>query len=110
MDFEIILETLYHLSGILVALFFLFVALILKKEKQEVVKSRIFLNYNRFKTAFYIAFIGALFFLIGNILAFYSHSIFHWLHDLTEVIYNLCLLIFITILYFILRKSKPKRD
>ncbi len=109
MNFETALEIIYHLSGILVALFFLFAANILRKEKQEVIKSRIFLNYGQFKTAFYIAFIGAIFFLIGNIAGFYSHAALHWIHDVTEVLYNLSLLGFIGILYFILRTKDYER-
>ncbi len=104
---ETVLEITYHLSGILIALFFLLVVVLLKKEKPELIKSRIFLKYNKFKAAFYVAFIGALFFLIGNLAGFYSHQLFYWIHDVTEILYNLCLLAFIGILYFILKiKSK----
>ena len=99
MAFETILEIIYHLSGILVALFFLLVVLILRKEKQEVIKSHIFLKYNQFKIAFYIAFIGAVLFLIGNILGLYNHALLHWLHEIGEILYNICLAVFVAILY-----------
>ncbi len=105
MEFEIF-EIIYHLSGILVALFFLLVTNLLRKEKQEVIKSRIFLKYDKFKTAFYIVSIGAIFFLIGSALGLYKHTTIHFLHELTEIIFNLSLAIFATILYFIIRIKK----
>ncbi len=106
MNFETALEIIYHLSGILIALFFLFVVLLLRKENQEVIKSRIFLNYNKFKMAFNIALIGAVFFLIGNILGIYNHEFLHWMHDITEIIYNISLLIFIILIYSLIRTKK----
>jgi len=108
MNFETIIEAIYHITGILVASFFLLVVIILKKEKQEVVKSRIFLRYNLFRTAFYIAFIGGAFFLIGNILGWYNHETFGELFEITEVVYNLCLSTFIIILYVIIRGKNLK--
>ncbi len=104
------LEIMYHLSGILVALFFLLVVNILRKENQAAIKSRIFLKYDKFKMAFYIAFAGTIFFLVGNILGLYNHESFHWIHDLTEVIYNLCLAAFIVMIYFIIKTKKTEVD
>jgi hypothetical protein len=103
MDIETIFKIIYHASGVVVAAFFLAVVIILTREKQEVIKSRIFIKYSRFKSAFYIAFSGAVLFLIGNLLALFSDATFHWLHEVTEIIYNLCLVAFVGILYFILR-------
>ncbi len=103
MEFEMILKLVYNFSGILVALFFLFVANTLRKEKQEIIKSRIFIKYNRFRTAFYIALIGSILFLLGNIADFSSNELLHVLHEVGEILYNLSLVAFVGIIYFIVR-------
>jgi len=105
-----ILEIIYLLSGILVALFFLFTANILRKEKQEAIKSRIFLKYDRFKAAFYIALVGAIIFLLGNLSGFSSNIVLSELHGFGEIIYNLALAAFVGIIYSIIRVSKYKEE
>ncbi len=110
MNFETILEIAYHVSGILVVMFFLFVVNTLRKEKQEVVKSRIFIKYNKFKAAFYIAFTGAALFLLGNVLGLYNHAAVHWIHEVTEILYNICLAVFVGILYFIISTKRQKKE
>ena len=103
MELEIVLETIYHVSGVLIALFLVFIAILLKKEKAELMKSRIFLSYERFKIAFYLAAIGAAFFAIGNVSGLYNHPTLQWLHEITEVIYNLFLVAFVILLYSIVK-------
>jgi hypothetical protein len=97
MAFEQTLEILYH------------VVIILKKDRQELVKSRIFLNYGKFKFAFYIAFLGSFFFLIENALGLVMHDEAELLHSIGESLYNLCIMTFIFLLYLILRKRGEKK-
>jgi hypothetical protein len=96
---------IYHASGVIAALLFLIIVYILKKEKAERVKSYIFLNYKRFRSAFYFAAFGAVLFVTGNILGLYNHEQFHWLHEITEIVYNLCIAVFALLLFIILRPN-----
>jgi hypothetical protein len=110
MDFDLIMEFFYHASGILVVLFLLAVTFLLKNERKEIIKSRLFLSYDKFKVAFYVAVMGGLFFLIGNILGVFDNIILHKFHDLSEIVFNLCLAIFICMIYLILRKNGLKGE
>jgi hypothetical protein len=110
MEFNILTIT-YHITGILIAIFFLFIANIFRKEKEGVIRSRIFLRYNHFRITFYIATIGAVVFAIGNIMALLSMkglvgAILHELHKVGEVIYNLCMMIFVFLFFSIMRAEK----
>ena len=107
MEFEMILEQIYHISGIISAVFFLIVVYILKKEKSETIRPRIFLNYEKFRVSFYILGIGAFIFAVGNILGYSSHAKFQNLHEIAEVLYNLSVLLF-GILFLAILKPKPK--
>ncbi len=100
------LETVYHLAGIIASLFLILVIIILRKENQDVIKSRIFLRYNQFKNSFYALFIGAIIFLIGSLIGFVAHEELHFLHDLTEVLFNAGIGVFAIMLYLILRTKK----
>ncbi|MBU2561178.1 MAG: hypothetical protein KKD17_02690 [Nanoarchaeota archaeon] len=109
MDAEMALELTYHLSGIVVMMFLLLVVNTLRKEKEDVIKSRIFIRYGRFKSSFYIASIGAVVFLIGNLAGLYDHSAFHWMHAVGEIVFNSCLAVFVGLLYYILKSKKKRR-
>lgn len=102
MEFEVI----YHVSGILIAVFLLFIIAVLRKEKPELIKSRIFLRYTQFRTAFYVAAAGALFFVVGNVIGLLYHATLSWVHEITEIIYNLFLVVFVIVLYLIMRPKE----
>jgi len=111
MAFEEIQDGLYNISGILVFLFFLLVVISLRKKKTELIKTRIFLKYTQFKTAFYIAFFGSIMFLLGNKMILgllFDESIVSTLHEIGETFYNVGFAVFVMILYFVLRI--PKRE
>ncbi|MFH1127507.1 MAG: hypothetical protein V1718_05355 [archaeon] len=99
----------YHATGTLAMLFFLFIVNILRKEKPEKIKSLIFLNYKRFRFAFYIAAFGAIAFAVGNVAALYSHPLFHTLHEVTEMMYDLCMMLFVMVLFTVLMPRPKKR-
>jgi len=103
MGIESVFEVVYYISGVLVAAILLLVVLLLRRERQELVKSRIFLNYGRFKMAFFIAFVGAAAFLLGSLAGLLGGASLAWVHALAEVVYNVSLVCFFGVLYHILR-------
>ena len=96
-------KLLYHFSGLVATMLFLVLAFTLRKENKERVKSFIFLNYDKFRAAFYIMAFGATMFLIGNITAVYDSTRFHWVHEMTETIYNISTMCFAILLLIILK-------
>ncbi|NQU79650.1 hypothetical protein HQ545_07815 [Candidatus Woesearchaeota archaeon] len=103
MVLENIIGWVYHLSSIMITAFFLFAVLVLRKEKPEIIKSRLFLKYSKFKSVFYLAFAGSAIFLTGNILDMLNNDL-NILHDIGEVMFNLCLASAIAIFYIIIRR------
>jgi len=105
MNFDIISEVVYLVSGVVVSLLFLLVAYTLWKEKPEYVKSRIFLKYDNFKMAFYVAVVGVTIFLAGKLVELVQGSRLLWVHNVSEAVYNIGLMFFIGIFYIIIRKK-----
>jgi hypothetical protein len=91
---------IYVAAGIISALFLLFIAFNLAKQKTEIVKAKLFLHYPLFKTAFYILTVGALFVVLGHIGEILNIEL---LHELGESLHDVTMLIFAVMLYFIMR-------
>jgi hypothetical protein len=98
----------YHLSGAMSGIFFLYIVYILKIDSKQKMKSMIFLRYQRFRMAFYILAIGATVWLIGNILGGYDNEQYETLEILVETVYNICIFIFSAMLLTIFRPASKE--
>jgi len=103
MDF---LEIIHHASSILGGVFLTWIAVILYKKNKDKIRASIFLKYNHFKTAFLIMAIGAVVFILGNILAMINHERFDFLHEIGEIIFNITILAFAILIFNIIKGKK----
>jgi len=94
------MSLIYLAAGILSAIFLLFTAFRLSKEKTDAVKARLFLHYLLFKTAFYILAIGALFVAFGHLGEILDIEL---LHEIGESLHDVTMLVFALMLYFIIK-------
>ena len=97
------LEIAYHTSGILAGIFLTGIVLLLFKKNKDIVRTSIFLKYKQFRTAFMIAAIGSILFIIGNLAGLISHDTLMMLHDFGEIIHNIAILIFALLIFRIVR-------
>ena len=96
------MSLIYLAAGILSAIFLLFTAFRLSKEKTDIVKARLFLHYPAFKAAFYILAAGALFVAAGHFGEILGIEL---LHDLGESLHDLSMMIFALIFYFMIKRG-----
>lgn len=106
---ESTIEWLYHGSGILSGLCFIYIAYLLNNDRKKKIKSMIFLKYDRFRTAFYVVTLGSAIWMIGNILGLYGHEQFETAELFGETVFNMTIFIFAGIIITIFNPSRRQK-
>jgi hypothetical protein len=97
------IEMLYLVTGVAVAVAILMSLRMLKSEGPDLLKSRIFLKFDTLVKAAYVSSAAAVFYVIANIAHYLDVDVF--LHNLGEIVFNLGIIISITIVYHALKKK-----
>ena len=97
------IEMLYLATGIAVAVAIIMCLKMLKSEGPEFLKSRIFLKFDTIVKATYISSAAAVFYVTANISHYFGVDVF--IHNMGEIVFNLGIIISITIIYHSLKKK-----
>ena len=100
-----ILELIYYATGMISVFLALLIGYVLIFKNADFIKSRIFLKYSLFILGFFIFITGIIIFAVTNFLAIIDLGIFH---GYGEIIYNISIIIFITLMYIILNPFRKK--
>jgi hypothetical protein len=93
------LELIYYGTGVISVVLALLIGYVFTSKNANFIRSRIFLKYSLFRLSFFIFIAGLIIFAIANVLAIIDLEMFH---ELGEIIYNISIIVFVTIMYIIL--------
>ncbi len=97
------IETLYLATGVAVAVAILMSLRMLTSEGPDLLKSRIFLKFDTLVKAAYVSSAAAVFYVIANIAHYLNVDVF--IHNIGEIVFNIGIIISITIIYRSLKKK-----
>lgn len=98
-----LIHTIYLVSGLIIVPFIILIAKIVRTERSELLKARMFLNYGMFRWAFFILAGGAVISGITNIYMFISDM--EMVHSIGEMVFHTAFFVFSLLLFIILRKG-----